>query len=117
MCICGLVGIYSTRTRARTYLQAKAKHDAKFHVGCVVTVQKTFTSKASKTSKELTKGTQGELVEIDGDGDYKIKWQGGTTNHVFKSESLNIELVLTAQVCMYSMFGCLEFRISTFICM
>jgi len=40
----GIVIIYSTRTRARTNLQAKAKHDAKFHVGCVVTVQNTFST-------------------------------------------------------------------------
>jgi len=84
-------------------MQAKAKHDAKFQKGCVVDVQKTFTSEANKTPTELTKGTKGELLEIDGDGDYKIKWNDGTTTFVFKGESLNIDLVRTAaEVCIYS---------------
>ena len=102
------------RETERSGLTALA--NMKFHVGCVVAVQKTFTSKANKTPTELTKGMQGELVEIDGDGDYKIKWQGGSTNYVFKSESLNIQLVRTAQVCMCSMFGNFFFAIHMYAC-
>ena len=45
---------------------------------------------------ELTKGTQGELVEIDEDGDYTIKWRGMPPLHVFKTESLNLNVVLSA---------------------
>ena len=98
---CGSVSIYSTRTLARTYLQATA---ATFHVGCLVVVQNTFTTKANLTPTEMTKGLEGELVAITA-SNFEIKWQDGSTNHVYKIEFPNIELVFTsaqiaAQVCM-----------------
>lgn len=96
-------------THTQEYL--RAEHAARFEVGCVVTVQKTFTPKFNPLFKrvELTEGTKGELMEIEKrtwwglENAFKIKWQDGSTNYVHQSESLNITCP-AAQVCTYYLF-------------
>ena len=80
-------------THTQEYL--RAEHAARFEVGCVVTVQNTFTWRDYRRQRldyghcfgiihwcrsrlQLTEGTKGELLEIEKHY-FKIKWQEGVT--------------------------------------